>query len=216
MLQKKNKYRIAIPKGALLDDSRKLLTKANISFEMQDRKLIFETSQKDVEILLVKPIDVPVYVENGAADVGIVGSDVLGEEEPKILTLLPFSFGYCELVVAVPKDGNIKKLSQIPDYCRVATKFPHLARRFFRQEGVPVEIIELNGSIEIAPLTGLSEVIVDLVATGRTLKDNGLVSLETISKHSARLIANRVSWQLNHQWIIEFMSLLTSKEINKE
>lgn len=211
MAIKRKKYRIAIPKGALFEDSKALFKQANIEFNVQDRKLIFETNNKDCEVLLVKPIDVPVYVENGAADIGIVGSDILNEEEPKVLTLMSFSFGHCDLAVAVPKDSPIKKVSQIPDYSRVATKFPKMARQYFRQLGIPVEIIELNGSIEIAPLTGLSEAIVDLVATGTTLKENGLIALETISKHSARLIANRVSWQLNHSWIIELLTALSKK-----
>ncbi|MDX1920321.1 MAG: ATP phosphoribosyltransferase, partial [Candidatus Caenarcaniphilales bacterium] len=99
-----------------------------------------------------------------------------------------------------------------PDYSRIATKFPKMARQFFRQQGIPVEIIELNGSIEIAPLTGLAEAIVDLVATGTTLRENGLIALETISKHSARLIANRVSWQLNHDWMIELLASLSKKQ----
>ncbi len=207
----KDKYRIAIPKGSLFQGSKDVLQRANIVFEQPERKLIFSTNQADVEVLLVRPSDVPVYVENGAANLGIVGSDVLGEQEPQVLTLASFAFGYCELVLAVPKDSFIRDASNVPDYCKVATKFPNLTRTFFRQLGVPVEIIELYGSIEIAPLTGLSEAIVDLVATGRTLQENGLVKVETISQHSARLIANRVSWQLNHSWIMELLTQVTKK-----
>ncbi len=207
----KTKYRIAIPKGALFAGSKELLAKANITFEDQTRKLILETSNSEIELLLVRPSDVPVYIENGAADLGIVGSDVIGEQEAQVLTLTAFPFGHCELAVAVPAVSPIKKISQIPDYCKVATKFPKLARQFFRKQGVPVEIIELYGSIEIAPLTGLSEAIVDLVASGRTLQENGLIRIETISQHSARLIANRVSWQLDHDWIIELLTLFLQK-----
>lgn len=207
----KTKYKIAIPKGALLSGSKELLCKANIIFEDQTRKLILETNNPNIDLLLVRPSDVPVYVENGAADLGIVGSDVLGEQEAQVLTLAAFPFGYCELALAVPVVSSIKKTSHIPDYCKVATKFPNLARQFFRNQGVPVEIIELYGSIEIAPLTGLSEAIVDLVATGRTLQENGLIRIETISQHSARLIANRVSWQLNHIWITELLNSFLQK-----
>ncbi len=210
MLYKKNNYRIAIPKGALFQGSCEILKKANLEFDSQDRKLILETNEANIEILLVKPIDVPVYVENGAADLGIVGSDILGEHYTETLTLMMLPFGHCELMMAVPKDSPIQSLSQTPDYCKIATKFPKLTRLFFRQKGIPIEIIELNGSIEIAPLTGLSEAIVDLLATGRTLKENGLIKLETISKHSARLIANRVSWQVNHDWILKILTAINS------
>jgi len=206
MQDKKTKYRIAVPKGALHQGSKDMLQQAGLQFEQLDRRLILLTNNPEVEVLIVRPIDVPVYVENGAADLGIVGSDVLGEAESQVLTLASFPFGHCELMVAVPKDSHIKKISQIPDYSRVATKFPNLSRQFFQQQGVPVEIIELYGSIEIAPLTGLSEAIVDLVATGKTLQENGLVKLETISHHSARLIANRVSWQINHEWIVQVIT----------
>lgn len=206
MKAKKTKFRIAVPKGALLEGSKNLLEKANLQFEFIDRKLILPTNNPEVEILIVRPTDVPVYVENGAADLGIVGSDILGEKEPSVLTLAAFAFGHCELMVAVPKDSGIEKISQITDYSRIATKFPKLARQFFRQHGIPVEIIELYGSIEIAPLTGLSEAVVDLVATGRTLQENGLIKIETISQHSARLIANRVSWQVNHAWIVDIIT----------
>ncbi len=210
MLYKKNNYRIAIPKGALFQSSCDILKKANLEFDFQDRKLIFETNEKNIEVLLVKPIDVPVYVENGAADLGIVGSDILGEHYAQTLTLMMLPFGHCELMMAVPNDSPIQSLAQTPDYCKIATKFPKLTRLFFRQKGIPIEIIELNGSIEIAPLTGLSEAIVDLLATGRTLKENGLIKIETISKHSARLIANRVSWQVNHDWIIKILTAINS------
>jgi ATP phosphoribosyltransferase len=208
----KHKKRIAIPKGSLFQGSKDLLKEAGIDFTVQERKLIFPTNVQDVEVLLVRPSDVPVYVENGAASLGIVGSDVLGEQEAQVLTLAAFPFGYCELVIAVPKDVAIKQTSQIPDYCKVATKFPNLTKQYFRHLGLPVEIIELYGSIEIAPLTGLSEAIVDLVATGKTLQENGLIRIETISQHSARLIANRVSWQIDHDWIVELLSEVARKK----
>jgi ATP phosphoribosyltransferase len=209
MNNSKKKIRVAIPKGALFDHSKDLLSKAGIEFNLVDRKLIFESLNSQAEILLVKPVDVPVYVENGAADLGIVGSDVLAEAESKVLTLMSLGYGHCDLAVAAPKEGPIKTISQIQDYSRVATKFPKMARQFFRQQGIAVELIGLNGSIEIAPLTGLADVIVDLVATGATLRENGLVVLDTISKHSARLIANRVSWQINHAWMISLLESIS-------
>ncbi len=200
-------YRIAIPKGSLLNDSKAFLEKSGISFEWSDRKLLFETNVKDTQVLIVRPKDVAVYVEKGAADIGIVGSDVLEEHRYKTVTLRDLDYGHCTMVVAVPKDSKIKNLSSIPDYCKVATKFPNLARKFFGEQGIPIEIIELYGSIEIAPLTDLSEIIVDLVGTGKTLKENGLTQIETISRHSARLIANRVSWQLYHDRIMNFLNI---------
>ena len=198
-------HRIAIPKGALLEDSIGFLRDHGITFQMSERKLLFETNDPEVQVLIVRPKDVAVYVQNGSAHLGIVGSDILGEESFKVITLKDLEYGRCDLVVAVPKDSPIKKISMIPDYCKIATKFPNLAKEYFRSCGVPIEVIELYGSIEIAPLTGLSSAIVDLVGSGRTLKENGLVPLETISKHSARLIVNRVCWQLNHQWVMKFM-----------
>jgi ATP phosphoribosyltransferase len=205
-MKQQRKLRIALPKGALFDDSRELLAKVGYGFADPERKLIFDTDNSELEVMLVKPIDVPVYVENGAADVGIVGSDVLGEEQAKVLTLVSLPYGHCDLVVAVPKDSPIQEISQTPNYCRIATKFPRLAKQFFRKLGVPVELIHLNGSIEIAPLTELSEAIVDLVATGRTLRENGLIQIEKISSHSARFISNRVSWQLHHEWITNLIA----------
>ena len=207
-LHLKKKYRIALPKGALIEGSKIVLAKAGIEFEMPDKKLILQTTDPDVEILLVRQHDVPIYVENGAADLGIVGSDMLQEKLPDVLILADLGFGQCDLVVASPKDSEIKTVADIADYSRIATKFPHLTRQFFRGIGSPVEIIELYGSIEIAPITGLSEAIVDLVATGKTLRENGLIPLEKISSHSARLIANRVSWQINHEWTVEILNKL--------
>ncbi|MDX1918171.1 MAG: ATP phosphoribosyltransferase [Candidatus Caenarcaniphilales bacterium] len=195
-------YRIALPKGALMEGSKKLLQGLGLDYDdQQKRKLIMPTFNGQAEVLIVRPTDVAVYVENGAADLGFVGSDVIEEHSPKVLTLAALPYGRCDLVLATPTISLIKDLASVPDYCKVATKFPNLTRRFFRQHGIPVEIIKLYGSIEIAPLLKLSEAIVDLVGTGRTLRENGLHSIHHISTHTSRLIANRVSWQLNHSWI---------------
>lgn len=168
------KYRIAIPKGSLLKDSKEFLKKKNIEFEHVERKLLFETTNSQVEILIVRPTDVAVYVEKGAVDIGIVGSDILDEYEPNIINLSDLNFGKCTLAVATPNGSNINYLTDIPDYSRVATKFGNITKKFFKSQGIPVDIISLYGSIEIAPSTGLSDIIVDLVGTGKTLRENGL------------------------------------------
>ncbi len=212
-MNSKAKYRIALPKGALFQDAKTLFEKAGQGFEIVDRKLMFLSQSGEVEFLMVRPNDVAVFVEYGAADLGVLGSDVIGEYDPQVLTLGALNFGHCDLVVAVTGDSPFQELSKLPDYCKVGTKFPNLTKQYFNSLGIPVEIIKLYGSIEIAPLTGLSEAIVDLVGTGRTLRENGLVRIETISKHSARLISNRVSWQLNNAWMLEMLQALglTSK-----
>ena len=194
-------YKIAIPKGSLLKNSLKFLEKNNIKFEMTERKLLFETSRKGVEVLIVRPTDVVVYVEKGAVDLGIVGSDIIDEYEPSIINLTNLNYGHCNFVVAVPNESPIQSIEDIPDYARVATKFTNMTKKFFRAHGISVDVISLYGSIEIAPLTGLSDLIVDLVGTGKTLRENGLRPICTISEHTAHLIANRVSWQLHHEFI---------------
>ena len=129
-------YRIAIPKGSLLSGSKDLLAKADIIYDDQTRKLLFNTNHPHIEVLLVRPTDVPVYVENGAADLGLVGTDIIQEHKSQVLTLAEYNFGHCHLAVAAPSISSIKKVSQIPDYCKVATKFPNLTREFFRKHGL--------------------------------------------------------------------------------
>ena len=210
-------YRIALPKGALFKSSCDFLAELGIFFELGDRKLILPTNLKTVEVLIVRTHDVALYVEQGGADLGIVGSDVLQEKEPRVITLKNLNFGFCKLVLAASKNKQktLEKFDLIPDYSKVATKFPHLTKKFFDQLGITVEIIELYGSIELAPLTNLSDLIVDLVGTGRTLKENGLFEIEKISEHSAHLIAHQGSWQLNHAWFQELLENKTNRKQNK-
>jgi len=201
-------YRIALPKGALFEASRELLSKIGIYFELKNRKLILSTNLEEIKVLIVRTHDVALYVEQGGADLGIVGSDVLLEKEPEVITLKNLNFGFCKLVLAAnkTKEKFFKKLDSIPDYTRVATKFPNLTKKFFDQLGVAIEIIELYGSVELAPLTDLSDLIVDLVGTGKTLRENGLFKIQNISEHSAHLIANKESWQLNHEWFKKILN----------
>ena len=189
---------IALSKGRLADMSIELLEKLGIDcseYRDASRKLIFTDEMNKIKFFLVKPADVPTYVEYGAADMGVVGKDTLLEEGRHLYEVLNLGFAACRMVVAGPAglEGKLDSLNNK----RVATKYPRIAREYFehkRRESI--EVIKLNGSVELAPLVGLSEVIVDLVESGRTLKDNGLVVLDTIADISARVVVNRVSMKM--------------------
>lgn len=184
---------IALPKGRLGDKVYKLF--ASIGYDCSEifddnRKLIFENKENGVRYLLVKPSDVAVYVYHGAADIGIAGKDILDEYDLSLYELLDLKLGKCHMSVAAPNDYKEDQSRPI----RVATKFPNIAKRHYMSFNREIEIIKLNGSIEIAPLVGLSDVIVDIVETGTTLKENNLKVLEKFLPISARLIANRSSY----------------------
>ncbi|MBQ4039762.1 MAG: ATP phosphoribosyltransferase [Oscillospiraceae bacterium] len=201
---------IALPKGRLGDSVYKSLEK--IGYECpgmlsDSRKLVFENSEKGVRYILVKPSDVAVYVEHGVADIGIVGYDVISENEPDVFELFDLDIGKCSLAVAAPKgfrDDNREVL-------RVATKYPNVAKRYYSGINREIEIIELHGSIELAPIIGLSDVIVDIVETGTTLRENGLEVCTVIEGSSARLIANKSSYQFKRDSIEEIISGLGNK-----
>ena len=189
---------IAFPKGKLFKLSRDLFEKIGFTaegLEEKSRKLVISNEEKKIRFIIVKTSDVPTYVEYGAADLGVIGKDVLLESAKNVYELLDLGFGKCRLMMAVPNSQRREKFS---DYAntRVATKFPHIAEKFFNSRGMQMEYIKLNGSIELAPIVGLSESIVDIVETGTTLRENDLVEIETILHATARLIANRVSFQL--------------------
>jgi len=187
--------RIALAKGRLSDGAIGRLRAAGIE-PMADpgRRLLIPTSDPGIELLVVKPGDVPVYVESGAADLGVTGTDVLRESNADVLEPLELGFGTCRLVVATPA-GPYPTLARGVT-ARIATKYPRLARAHFAALGRAVEIIEIGGSVEVAPLLGLAHWIVDLVDTGNTLRANGLVERETILACSAVLVANRASQKL--------------------
>ena len=194
---------IALSKGRLTDLSIELFEAIGINcseLKEETRKLILTDEDNKIKFFLVKPSDVPTYVEYGAADIGIVGKDTLLEEGRHLYEVLNLGFAACRMVVAGP--ANLQgKLDQLNNK-RVATKYPRIAREYFehkRRESI--EIIKLNGSVELAPLVGLSEVIVDLVESGRTLKENGLAVLDTISDISARMVVNRVSMKMESERI---------------
>lgn len=180
------------------EDALALLAKANIHVdesELKSRRLVIHSTDRRFSFVLVKPSDVPTYVEYGVADAGVCGRDVLLEARADVHEPLDLKFGYCRIAVA----GKREVLGE--DYnllatVRVATKYPRITTAYFQAKGVPIEIIPLQGSVELAPLLGLSDRIVDLVETGRTLKENGLEVIETITDTTARLIVNRASFHL--------------------
>lgn len=191
---------IALPKGRLGEKVYGLLKKAGYpcpAIEEESRKLIFENPEAGVRYFWVKPSDVAIYVERGAADVGVAGKDILLEYAPDVYELADLGLGKCRMCVAAKKDF----LDRRDRTLRVATKFPHIAGRYYAGQGRDIDIIKLNGSIEIAPILGLSDVIVDIVETGKTLLENDLEPRETIVPISARLIANKVSYKFKHRQI---------------
>jgi len=185
---------LALPKGRILRDTLALLARCGVPCEgvLDDsRRLVFDVP--GYRFLVVRSQDVATYVEHGAADLGVVGKDVLLEQEPEVYEPLDLGFGYCRLVVAEPGQARERGGAVGWSRVRVATKYPRLAEAHFRRKGVQVEVIKLYGSIELAPLVGLSDQIVDLVSSGETLRQNGLVEVETILESTCRLIVNRAS-----------------------
>ena len=201
---------IALPKGKLFSLSADLLAKVGITADDlsdKSRKLVITNEQAKVNFIVSKTADVPTYVEYGAADIGVIGKDVLDESGKDVYELLDLGFGRCHLMMAVPKN---KKRAKLTDYAhtRVATKFPNIAKKFFDEHGMQMEYIKLNGSIELGPIVGLSESIVDIVETGTTLRENDLEEIAFIKAATARLIANRVSFKLKFDRINELVTNL--------
>ena len=191
---------IALPKGRLGEKAYTLLKNAGFNcpaIEDPGRKLIFENPDAGVRYFWVKPSDVAIYVERGAADLGIVGKDILLEYAPQVYELLDLKMGKCRMAVAAPRNFRDPRGSTL----RVATKFPNITQRYYAGKNRDIDIIHLNGSIEIAPILNLSHVIVDIVETGTTLKENNLEVVEEILPISARLIANSASYQFKEQTI---------------
>lgn len=191
---------IALPKGRLGEKIYRLFEKAGYEcpeINEKSRKLVFENGQKGVRYFWVKPSDVSIYVERGAADLGVAGKDILLEYAPKIYELLDTKEGVCRMAVAAPDDFTDSGARKL----RVATKFPRIASGYYDSIGRDIDIIKLNGSIELAPLLGLSDVIVDIVETGKTLRENGLEVKAEIVDISARLIANVSSYNFKREEI---------------
>lgn len=204
---------IALPKGRLGNQVYELLAKIGYDckdFYEENRKLVFENPEKGVRFLLVKPSDVAIYVEHNAADVGIVGKDILLESSPDVYELLDLKLGKCRMAVAA-KNGYVDDLDRT---LRVATKFVNVAKRYYAEMNRDIDIIKLNGSIELAPILGLSDVIVDLVESGNTIKENDLQILEEFKQISARFIANKSSFKFKNEIIEDIVSKLS--ELTRE
>jgi len=192
---------IALPKGRLGDKAYAIFEKAGYgcpSINEESRKLVFESPENGVRYFWVKPSDVPIYVERGAADIGVAGKDILLEYSPDVYELMDFDIGKCRMCVAAGKGFVPEGLNRT---LRVATKFPGIARNYYEKLGRDIDIIGLNGSIELAPILGLSDVIVDIVESGKTLLENDLETIETIVDISARLISNKASYKFNFKAI---------------
>jgi len=199
---------IAMPKGRIFQEALQLLRKAKIPipdhFEEDSRKLILHLPQADMKFFLAKPVDVPTYVEHGTADLGIVGKDVLLEKARDVYELLDLNISPCRISVAGLPDW------QPTLHPKIATKYPAIAERYFKSRGEQVEIIHLNGSVELAPMIGLADRIVDIVSTGQTLRENGLIEMEVISTVTTRLIGNRASYRLKDQSINKLCEQLSN------
>ena len=203
-----SRLRIALAKGRLFEPSLERFRRAGAApIEDAGRRLLIPSSDPQIEFLVVKPGDVPVYVESGAADLGVTGTDVLRETGADVLEPLELGFGFCRLVVAAPTGAEYPALPG-GITARVATKYPRLAQAHFAAAGRPVDIIQVGGSVEVAPLLSLSHWIVDLVDTGNTLRANGLVERETILHCGAVLVANRASQKLKLEAYLDLMQRL--------
>lgn len=199
---------VALAKGRLAELAMDIFSQIGMDCsEMKDkktRKLIFTNEEKKMKFILVKASDVPTYVEYGAADIGIVGKDTLLEESRNLYEMVDLGFGKCRMCVCGPKElkGKLDSMTNLT----VASKYPHIASKYFQEDkGLTIELIKLNGSVELAPLVGLSDVIVDIVETGATLRENGLDVLEEIVELSARFVVNKVSMKMEKDRIMDIV-----------
>ena len=211
-------FTIALAKGALLKDSVHRFAAAGLDFsgllEPGNRQLMATSSCGRARALLVRNADVPVYVSYGQAQLGVVGFDVLEEHQLPVAPLVDLGFGSCRMSVAVKESSPYRRSADLPPHCRVASKFTRCAQAYFDALDLPVELIHLTGSVELGPLTGISEAIVDLVATGRTLKENGLVAIEDLFVSSARLIGHPLALRLDRgelQSVIDQVALASTQ-----
>jgi ATP phosphoribosyltransferase len=198
---------IAIAKGRLQAETLDLLTRAGLGLSsetLSSRRLAVEDESGRYRLIFVKPADVPVYVEHGIADCGIIGRDVLLESDADLLQPLTLNIGACRIVVAAKSDAPASHLGML----RVATKYPRIAARHFGARGIAVDLIELSGSVELASVLGLADCIVDLVETGKTLQENGLSIIEVIAESAARFVVNRASYQLKTEAVSQLIRSL--------
>ncbi|MEX1377100.1 MAG: ATP phosphoribosyltransferase [Eubacteriales bacterium] len=208
---------IALAKGRLAQQSMELFESCGLDLSCVDtesRKLIFTDKEKTVSVILVKPSDVPTYVERGVADIGVVGKDTLIESNSDLYEMLDLGFAKCRLCVAAPKKQTPNPITNVN--LRVATKYPSTAKAYYQTKGINIDIIKLNGSVELGPLVGLSDVIVDIVESGKTLVENGLEVTEDICDISARLVVNKVSLKTKGEIIRPLISNVRKYLNNKE
>lgn len=200
---------IALPKGALLNDSIALFQRVGLDFsaflDPSNRQLEIAAPSNQATALLVRAQDVPAYVEYGQAQLGVVGYDVLLEKSPEVACLVDLKFGGCRMSVAVPAASPYRRSAELPPHGRVASKSVNCAKDYFRRLDLPVEIIPLYGSVELGPITGMSDAIVDLVSSGRTLKENGLIEIDVLFHSTARLIAHPLSYRLDADAIAQWV-----------
>jgi ATP phosphoribosyltransferase len=207
-----DKLTIAVPKGALFPDAAARLHDAGIDVpDDVGRRLAVETSD-GTTLLFLRPTDVPAYVEFGSADCGIVGKDVLWETDRRVSELADLGFGYCRLVVAGRRVDRYHEGAPYPTFLRVATKFTRTAESYFAERDLPVELIPLHGSVELAPLVGLADLIVDLVATGATLREHDMVVVEEIAESTARFVVNPVRFRAKYDAICDLLDRLTLRD----
>lgn len=200
---------VAIAKGRMQEEAVRLLARAGVRLSgeaLASRRLAVEDEGGRYRFIFVKPSDVPVYVEHGIADCGMVGRDVLLEADADLLQPLDLGIARCRVAVAAPRDARRGEAGML----HVATKYPRIAAAHFGSRGVPAEIIELSGSVELAPLLGLADCVVDVVETGRTLEENGLAVVEVITESSGRLVVNRASYQLKTAAVAELVNALSA------
>nr|AUG32883.1 ATP phosphoribosyltransferase [Paulinella longichromatophora] len=209
---------VALAKGALLRDSIQCFAAAGLDFrsllESGNRQLMVPSVCGRARALLVRNSDVPVYVAYGQAQLGVVGYDVLRENRSEVAQLVDLKFGECRMTVAVKASSGYIKTTDLPPHSRIASKFMRCTEEFFEQLDIPIELIYLTGSVELGPITGMSEAIVDLVATGRTLNDNGLIAIEDLFKSTARLIGHPLGLRIDRgelQEIVDTIAMITSR-----
>ena len=197
---------VALSKGRILGPTLELLERAGfdtgVISKSSDRRLVLKDQKAGIHYIMAKPPDIPTYVEHGVADLGVVGKDVLLEQPGILYELLDLKLGFCRMVVARHRDHLTRPIHY------VATKYPLITERYFQEQGRQVEVIKLHGSVELAPLLNLAEAVVDLVSTGKTLRENNLVEVEEITAITTRLVANQGSYQMKSSRIQEFVSAL--------
>ncbi len=204
-----DKLVIALPSGRLMKSCIALLEKTGIDLKGGreiNRKLSFYDRERNIKIIITKPKDNPTYIEFGAADIGIVGEDVLIEEKKDVYKLLDLKLDHFKLVLAAPKRKDRENIVKNNGHrLKIATKYPNIARDYFKKKGIYVEIIKLYGSVELAPLAGLADMIIDIVSTGRTLKENNLEIIDEIMPLGVQLIVNRISYKTKHDKIMQLL-----------